>query len=167
MNDTLRCHVPRSEWIEKLRGANACDVRLLEVPLPFPGESDRWDPITEDLRRAESRYRDGDYHGCVSACRYCWRTIDLLDEGGAARDLAPGGPCPFLGREAWVSAEGRFDPCCAPDAERRTLGEFGNLDERNLMDIWRGDAYRTLAATYHNRALCLGCNMRRPAGSTS
>ena len=93
--------------------------------------------------------------------------IDLLDEGGAARDLAPGGPCPFLGREAWVSAEGRFDPCCAPDAERRTLGEFGNLDERNLMDIWRGDAYRTLAATYHNRALCLGCNMRRPAGSTS
>ena len=69
VNDTLRCHVPRSEWIEKLRGANACDVLLLEVPLPFPGESDRWDPITEDLRRAESRYRDGDYHGCVSACR--------------------------------------------------------------------------------------------------
>ncbi|MCZ0943785.1 MAG: SPASM domain-containing protein, partial [Gammaproteobacteria bacterium] len=79
----------------------------------------------------------------------------------------PGGPCPFLGREAWVSAEGRFDPCCAPDAERRTLGEFGNLYERGLMDIWRGGAYRTLMATYRNRTLCLGCNMRRPAGSAS
>ena len=89
--------------------------------------------------------------------------IDLLDEESAAHDLAPGGPCPFLGREAWVSAEGRFDPCCAPDAERRTLGEFGNLHDRSLMDIWRGDAYRTLAATYRNRTLCLGCNMRRPS----
>ena len=89
--------------------------------------------------------------------------IALLDEDGAVHDLAPGGPCPFLGREAWVSAEGRFDPCCAPDAERRTLGEFGNLHEQSLMDIWRSDAYRTLAATYRNRSLCLGCNMRRPA----
>ena len=89
--------------------------------------------------------------------------IFLLDEEVAGDDLAPGGPCPFLGREAWVSAEGRFDPCCAPDAERRTLGEFGNLHTDGLMDIWRGDAYRTLIATYRNRALCLGCNMRRQA----
>ena len=88
--------------------------------------------------------------------------IDLLHEEGAQHALAPGGPCPFLGREAWVSAEGRFDPCCAPDAERRTLGEFGNLHDQGLMDIWRGDAYRTLAATYPTRALCLGCNMRKP-----
>ncbi|MFO8082588.1 MAG: glycosyltransferase [Armatimonadota bacterium] len=81
---------------------------------------------------------------------------------GATEDLSPGGPCPFLGREAWVSAEGRFDPCCAPDAQRRTLGEFGNLHETGLMEIWRGDAYRELVATYRNRALCLGCNMRKP-----
>lgn len=87
----------------------------------------------------------------------------LLDEE-ATGDLAPGGPCPFLGREAWVSAEGRFDPCCAPDAQRRTLGDFGNLHEQSLMDIWKGQPYRTLAATYRNRALCLGCNMRKPVG---
>lgn len=88
--------------------------------------------------------------------------IFLLDEE-AVEDLAPGGPCPFLGQEAWVSALGRFDPCCAPDAERRTLGELGNLNERGLMEIWNGDAYRELVATYRNRRLCLGCNMRRPA----
>lgn len=84
-----------------------------------------------------------------------------LDES-AAGDLAPGGPCPFLGQEAWVSAEGRFDPCCAPDALRRTLGAFGDLGARSFGEIWDGEEYRTLLASYSSRALCLGCNMRRP-----
>ncbi|RME28503.1 MAG: glycosyltransferase [Deltaproteobacteria bacterium] len=88
--------------------------------------------------------------------------IFLLDEQ-AQEDLAPGGPCPFLGREAWVSAEGRFDPCCAPDAQRRTLGDFGNLHDQGLMEVWHGERYRRLLATYRNRTLCLGCNMRKPA----
>ena len=81
----------------------------------------------------------------------------------AKDDLAPGGRCPFLGREAWVSALGRFDPCCAPDTLRRSLGDFGNLHEQRLTDIWNGKRYRTLVATYRSRALCLGCNMRKPA----
>jgi len=77
-------------------------------------------------------------------------------------DIAPGGPCPFLGQEAWVSATGRFDPCCAPDAQRRTLGEFGDLHDRSLMQIWRGESYDGLRASYRNHSLCLGCNMRKP-----
>jgi glycosyltransferase involved in cell wall biosynthesis/MoaA/NifB/PqqE/SkfB family radical SAM enzyme len=85
-------------------------------------------------------------------------------EEGAIEDLAPGGPCPFLGQEAWISAEGRFDPCCAPDASRRTLGEFGNLNEQSFMEIWNGEPYRELVSTYRNRQLCLGCNMRKSAG---
>jgi MoaA/NifB/PqqE/SkfB family radical SAM enzyme len=84
----------------------------------------------------------------------------------ARDDIAPGGPCPFLGQEAWVSAEGRFDPCCAPDAQRRTLGEFGALHDHTLTDIWTGDAYSRLQATYRNRELCLGCNMRKPTEAT-
>ena len=121
----------------------------------------RWNEAALDARQAAAE------HMLPNGRPVLLENIDLLDEDGAARDLAPGGPCPFLGREAWVSAEGRFDPCCAPDAERRTLGEFGNLHERGLMDIWRGGAYRTLAATYRNRTLCLGCNMRRPAEGPS
>ena len=81
----------------------------------------------------------------------------------ATEDIAPAGLCPFLGQEAWVSALGRFDPCCAPDAQRRTLGEFGNLHSQGMMEIWNGEAYRQLKATYRNRPLCLGCNMRKPA----
>jgi hypothetical protein len=62
-----------------------------------------------------------------------------------------------------VSAEGRFNPCCAPDAERRTLGEFGDLNTVSIRDVWTGPAYRTLLASYPSRALCRGCNMRKPA----
>jgi len=85
---------------------------------------------------------------------------------GATEALAPGGPCPFLGQEVWVSAEGRFDPCCAPDEQRRTLGDFGNLHRQGLMETWNGPAYRRLLATYRNRPLCLSCNMRRPLEMT-
>jgi MoaA/NifB/PqqE/SkfB family radical SAM enzyme len=91
--------------------------------------------------------------------------VFLLDPEATA-DLAPGGSCPFLGQEAWVSAEGRFDPCCAPDAQRRTLGEFGSLHDRGLGEIWQGEAYRRLVSGYRTRSLCVGCNMRKPAGTT-
>lgn len=87
--------------------------------------------------------------------------IFLLDED-AKDDPALRGPCPFLGQEVWVSPQGRFDPCCAPDAKRRTLGSFGDLYENELLGIWNSENYRTLVATYRNRTLCLGCNMRRP-----
>jgi len=77
-------------------------------------------------------------------------------------DIAPGAVCPFLGQEAWISAEGRFNPCCAPDALRRTLGDFGNLREQSLYDIWQSSAYQTLQSTYLDKQLCRSCNMRRP-----
>ncbi len=84
----------------------------------------------------------------------------------ADRDLAPGGPCPFLGKEAWISAEGRFSPCCAPDALRRTLGDFGTLHEKTLAQIWDSATYRRLQVDYPNLPLCRSCNMRQPVGST-
>jgi len=82
----------------------------------------------------------------------------------AMEGIAPDSPCPFLGQEAWISATGRFDPCCAPDDRRRTLGKFGNVDKKSFMELWNGDAYRELVSTYQNRSLCLGCNMRKPVG---
>jgi glycosyltransferase involved in cell wall biosynthesis/MoaA/NifB/PqqE/SkfB family radical SAM enzyme len=77
-------------------------------------------------------------------------------------DIAPDGPCPFLGEEAWVSAEGRFNPCCAPDAQRRKLGEFGNLRDKSLRAVWEGAEYGQLRQHYRENELCKGCNMRRP-----
>ena len=85
----------------------------------------------------------------------------------ASEDISPGAPCPFLGQEAWVSACGRFNPCCAPDAKRRKLGEFGNLTRQRFMDIWDGETYRQLVKTYRTRSLCLSCNMRKTVEGTA
>ena len=135
----------------------------------------------EGLRR-ESLRRNEDsiarWNASAQACRHAagvmssrGRIIRLenFEQLGsqAIHDLAPGSGCPFLGREAWINAEGRFDPCCAPDAQRRTLGDFGNVGESSLMSIWNGERYRNLLRTWRNRGLCLACNMRRPAEVTS
>ena len=87
--------------------------------------------------------------------------LDVDDVG----DIAPGGVCPFLGQEAWVASDGRFNPCCAPDALRRTLGYFGNVNRASLYDIWESREYKDLQANYLQNTLCQGCNMRRPADS--
>jgi len=83
-------------------------------------------------------------------------------DADAGADIAPGGVCPFLGQEAWVSATGRFDPCCAPDAQRRELGTFGSLHDTGLMEIWTSLGYQKLMETYQDHPLCRSCNMRKP-----
>ena len=56
MQEVLHRDVPRSEWIEKLRASNARDILLLEVPLPFPEQSDSWQNISDELIRAETSF---------------------------------------------------------------------------------------------------------------
>jgi MoaA/NifB/PqqE/SkfB family radical SAM enzyme len=87
--------------------------------------------------------------------------IHILDEQ-APDDLAPGGRCPFLGEEAWVATDGRFNPCCAPDKDRRKLGDFGSLANTTLDEIWSSSQYQMLQEQYMQHAICKGCNMRKP-----
>lgn len=62
--------VPCSEWLRTLRGAGARDVMLLEVPLPLVEDgSDRWKEVASSLRSAEEDYGNGNYRGCIAACR--------------------------------------------------------------------------------------------------
>jgi len=75
--------------------------------------------------------------------------------------LLPNSVCPFLGREAWVSTEGVFSPCCAPDKLRKSLGDFGNLNERTLDEIWNSPEYNNLCENYNQFKLCQTCNMRK------
>lgn len=91
--------------------------------------------------------------------------ITCLDEQ-AQHDLAPGGPCPFLGQEAWVATDGRFSPCCAPDKERRQLGDFGSLANKKMDEIWHSPLYQTLRQDYLQHTVCKGCNMRKPIEHT-
>lgn len=73
-----------------------------------------------------------------------------------------GGKCPFLGQEAWINTEGRFDVCCAPDEQREGLGHYGNAVQKGLMDIWNSEMYQSLVRTYDSRPLCQSCQMRKP-----
>ena len=116
----------------------------------------RWNAIVD------SAYEVAERHRLPSGDRVLLENVFRLDENGEG-DIAPDGECPFLGQEAWVASDGRFNPCCAPDALRRTLGYFGNVDSTSLYDIWKSAEYSDLQANYMKNALCRGCNMRRPA----
>ena len=50
IQDTWWTHLPRSEWIKKLREARARDTLLLEVPIPFGLESEEWMQVTRGLK---------------------------------------------------------------------------------------------------------------------
>jgi MoaA/NifB/PqqE/SkfB family radical SAM enzyme len=77
---------------------------------------------------------------------------------------APPGPCPFVGREAWVLHDGTFAPCPHPAAWRGELGEFGNAGAEPLLAIWGGEALARLAASYQAHPVCRDCPLRRPGG---
>lgn len=76
--------------------------------------------------------------------------------------LLPNAICPFLGREAWIAWDGRLNPCCAPDEQRRGLGDFGNVTTESFLEIWNGQGYNHLVENYLSYDLCKSCNMRRP-----
>ena len=117
---------------------------------------ERWNAIVDDAFEVAERYRLPD--GSKVLLENIFR-LDPADEG----EISAGAECPFLGQEAWVASDGRFNPCCAPDALRRTLGEFGNVNNTSLYDIWKSAAYSDLRSSYMQRPLCRGCNMRKPA----
>ncbi len=112
----------------------------------------------------DSAYEVAERHRLPNGDRVLLENIFRLDKNGEG-DITPDGECPFLGQEAWVASDGRFNPCCAPDVLRRTLGYFGNVNDTSLYDIWESAAYRNLEVNYMRNALCQGCNMRRPAES--
>jgi MoaA/NifB/PqqE/SkfB family radical SAM enzyme len=114
----------------------------------------RWNQIAlQALEVAEqSRLPNGD--------KVILENIYPLDES-SIKELIPNGVCPFLDQEAWISSEGRFNPCCAPDKERLKLGEFGNLNHTSIEQIWTSPAYRNLTEDYLKHAVCHQCNMRK------
>jgi MoaA/NifB/PqqE/SkfB family radical SAM enzyme len=73
--------------------------------------------------------------------------------------------CPFLGKEAWISWDGRFDVCCAPDVKRRMLGQYGNVRDSDIMDIWQGEPYDQLVKNWGSHEVCRECNMKVLYGS--
>jgi MoaA/NifB/PqqE/SkfB family radical SAM enzyme len=116
----------------------------------------RWNAAVRAARRAADRLRSGG------------RALVLQNDVELSPDPehpAPRGPCPFVGREAWVHADGRFAPCPHPEAARGGLGNFGTLAERPLAEIWTGPAFRAFAAAWEEHPICRECPFRRPGGA--
>lgn len=70
--------------------------------------------------------------------------------------------CPFLNKELWISATGEISPCCAPDNLRKTLGYFGNIQNKTLTEVLNNSNYIDLVENYKQKFLCKTCNMRKP-----
>ena len=70
--------------------------------------------------------------------------------------------CPFLGREAWIAWDGRFNVCCAPNELRQTLGDYGNVNTINFLNLWNSQKYNDLVKNWGNYEICKKCNMRKP-----
>ena len=70
--------------------------------------------------------------------------------------------CPFLGREAWIAWDGKFNVCCAPDNLREKFGSFGNVKDNNFMELWTSKSYTDLIQNWGNYEVCGICNMRKP-----
>jgi len=69
--------------------------------------------------------------------------------------------CPFLGKEIWVSATGKYSPCCAPDEKRQELGDFGNAKNLSLKELINSSQYNDLLNNYKTKPLCKTCTMRK------
>jgi glycosyltransferase involved in cell wall biosynthesis/MoaA/NifB/PqqE/SkfB family radical SAM enzyme len=70
--------------------------------------------------------------------------------------------CPFLTKEIWISATGQISPCCAPDNLRKSLGDFGNIDNFSIQEVMQSPVYSDLVINYKSNPLCKTCNMRKP-----
>ena len=117
----------------------------------------RWNHVVDLCKEAADKYRKKD------GSKVRLDNFERLDSESPG--LMPGEwVCPFLGREAWVNWEGRFDPCCAPDAERKMLGYFGNVNsDIGMAGIWQGAKYQRLVSNYMENEICRKCTLRRPA----
>jgi MoaA/NifB/PqqE/SkfB family radical SAM enzyme len=117
----------------------------------------RWNAAVEVMRAAAAEAP------LPAGGRVLLENVAPLAEDPAAP--APPGPCRFLGREAWVHADGRLAPCPHPAAARGELGDFGSLAASTLDALWRGEPLRALAATWPAHPVCATCPLRRPGGA--
>ena len=87
---------------------------------------------------------------------------NFLPLSSSANLVPEGYDCPFLGKEAWISLDGDFNICCAPDKLRREFGDFGNVLNSDLSELFNSGDYRNLIRSYKEYSICQNCHLRRP-----
>jgi hypothetical protein len=117
----------------------------------------RWNEAAAEARAAAGEVR------LPSGAR-----LELQGAGALALDPAapaPLGPCPFVGKEAWILWDGRLAPCPHPAAWRGELGDFGSAAASPLRELWTAKYFRTFTERHEEHPVCAGCSFRRPGGA--
>lgn len=115
----------------------------------------RWNEYVQQAYEAQEKFRKPDGNKVILE-----NIIPL--PGEESQEVPDSYECPFLEKELWVSATGNISPCCAPDAQRRELGDFGNIATTNITDVLQSATYTDLVRNYKTKNLCKSCNMRKP-----
>ena len=69
--------------------------------------------------------------------------------------------CPFLGKELWLDFDGSFNICCAPSNLRTSLGNFGNIHNKKIEDVFNSEDYISLLDNYKTKDVCKNCSLRK------
>jgi MoaA/NifB/PqqE/SkfB family radical SAM enzyme len=117
----------------------------------------RWNAAVAAMREAAGTAR------LPSGERVLLENVAPLAEDPAAP--APLGPCPFVGREAWLHPDGRLAPCPHPAAARGGLGDFGSAAGAPLLSLWTAPALRSFVGAWPAHPICAACPFRRPGGA--
>ncbi|PRM96699.1 radical SAM protein [Aliarcobacter cryaerophilus] len=68
--------------------------------------------------------------------------------------------CPFLNRELWIDHKGNYNICCAPSDLRNTLGNWGNIIDINILELFNSNQYIKLSENYKKESICQDCSLR-------
>jgi MoaA/NifB/PqqE/SkfB family radical SAM enzyme len=115
----------------------------------------KWNEIVEKTFDAAEKYRK------PNGKKILLEQIDFL-KPQETTEVPYEYDCPFLERELWISATGKISPCCAPDEQRDTLGNFGNYSETSISEVIESEIYKNLVKNYKQHPLCKVCVMRKP-----
>jgi len=88
----LVARVSRSAWIGLVNDAQAMDILLLEVPMPFVGAPPAGREMMSALRTAQRLFAEGNYSECVVRCRTALEALAALTgrgQGWVGAALAP------------------------------------------------------------------------------
>jgi glycosyltransferase involved in cell wall biosynthesis/MoaA/NifB/PqqE/SkfB family radical SAM enzyme len=87
--------------------------------------------------------------------------LDNITRLREPHQIAENGSCLFLGKEAWIEADGSFQVCCCPSEARKSFGTFGNVSSDSLRRLWSSPRYRSFVASWGDHENCKICNMRK------
>jgi len=71
--------------------------------------------------------------------------------------------CPFLSQELWVDYNGDFNICCAPSNKRVSLGNWGNIKNKTIKEVFNSKEYFNLIQNYKEQEICKKCSLRIPS----